>query len=109
MIRTIILALALVVGACGGKKDDKGGGGGGGGGSANAGSATAKAGSDGGSGSAAGSADSGSGSAAPEVALDVPSEVEFEDDAKTRITEASLAAEVEKLEKELNDTGGNAP
>jgi hypothetical protein len=59
-----------------------------------------------GSGSAAGSASAGSaagsGSAAPVAAVDVPTQMDFEDDATAKITDKNVEAEVKAIEKELD-------
>ena len=86
------LGLALV--ACGKKKEEPAATPPAGSGSAMmAGSGSAAA----GSGSAAGS-DAGSAAAA---AVDVPTEVDFEDQAKTDLTEKNVEAQVKELEKDL--------
>jgi hypothetical protein len=108
----IVIAFALFAAACGGKKDDSSSGGGdtkaegsAKAGSAKSGSATGSAAKAGG-GSAEGSG--ASGDDAPKTA-DIPTEVDFEDEAARRITEKTLATEVQNLEKEIAETGANAP
>jgi hypothetical protein len=95
------LALAALFAACGKKADKPTEGSAGSAGSAVAtGSAVAA-----GSGSATGSAEpagSGSGSGSAVAAtVDVPTEMDFEDDATTKITDKNLETEVKALEQQL--------
>jgi cellulose 1,4-beta-cellobiosidase len=101
----MILALAAVA-ACGGKKEA----GGAGSGAAPAGGSSAPA---AGSGSAAamtapaagsGSATAMAGSSAPaagSAAVDVPTDTDFEANAKTTITDKNVGTELDSMEKEL--------
>lgn len=102
----IAAAAALAVPACGGKKEepkpvagsaDPAGSAAPAGSGSDSGSAAA-AGSGSGSGSAV-AADSGSGSAAADP--DVPTEVDFEAEAKAKITEKNLEQQVKAVEQEL--------
>lgn len=49
-----------------------------------------------------GSAASGTGSAAATAAVEVPTEMDFEDDATAKITDKNVETEVKALEKELD-------
>jgi iron uptake system component EfeO len=116
-VKKLILGLAIALAACGGKKDDKKVEGGsavatgsgssmtGNGSSMASGSGSATA-SGSGSATAAGSgsatANAGSGSAAgSDVA--VPTETDFEADAKSKITDKNVTGELDKLEKDLGN------
>jgi hypothetical protein len=103
-----VIRVAFVVAmlaACGGKKDDKpaepAGSGSAvatpGSGSAPAGSGSAAAGSGSGSAVAAGSGSA----ASADGPIDVPTEVDFEDTATTKITEKNLDTELKTIEAEL--------
>jgi cytoskeletal protein RodZ len=94
------LALAALFVACGKKADKPTEGSAG-----SAGSAVATGSANPGSGSATGSAQpagSGSGSGSAVAAtVDVPTEMDFEDDATTKITDKNLETEVKALEQQL--------
>jgi hypothetical protein len=91
-IHTILFFALLATAACGGKKEDKAA-------EPTAGSAT-----DTGSGSAAAM---GSATVTPDAAVaepepvEVPTAMDFEEDAEARITEKNLATEVQEFEKEI--------
>jgi hypothetical protein len=102
-VKTLMIIAALLVSGCGKKKNSQEGMDPGTGSSAmgsSNGSAPAM-----GSGSAAGSGSSaamGSGSAAAATAaVDVPTETDFEADAKSKITDKNVDAELTSLEKDL--------
>lgn len=113
-MKKLILGLAIALAACGGKKDEKktegsgssmannGSSMAGSGSSMASGSGSATASGSGstmaGSGSATASAGSGS-AAGSDVA--VPTETDFEADAKSKITDKNVTGELDKLEKDL--------
>ena len=101
MTRALLIAFTLFVASCGGKKEESGGGDTGSGSAkvedVKKGSGSAVA--DTGSGSGAG-AGSGSGEV---VKAALPTEVDFEDDSLTKITEKSVEADLTSLEKEIGD------
>ena len=110
MTRTITLLAAcalLTLGACNKKSENPPPSAGASGGTA----MTAGSGSAAGSGTAAGSASAGSaagtgsaaGSAAPAAPVDVPTEMDFERDASAKITDKNVEAEVQALEKQLQE------
>ncbi|MBX3160591.1 MAG: hypothetical protein KF773_31790 [Deltaproteobacteria bacterium] len=110
-MKRLIFALALALVACGGKKDENPSGGntpagGGGSGSAPAPAGSGNAPAPAGSGSAP-TAEAGSGNGGGEspplmvAEVDVPTEVDFEEEAQQRITEKNLDAELKAVEEDL--------
>ncbi len=94
-MKHLMFALAITLAACGGKKEDK----------APPAPTTGSAVAMGSAGSAVETGSAGSaaatGSAGSAVAVDVPTEVDFEAKAKTDITDKNVDAQVKKIEDDL--------